>query len=252
MSDSPADGVPTWQTETEYYDIHADRIFSEYPFFLQSIIGNTPEEFLRYLLGKLRLTSKSRLLDLGCGSGYLVGQVSGGICRAMGISTSMACIEGCRTRYPHARFEQANMETFVMPGATHVTAMESLGYGDLEKTLLCATKSLVPGGIFYVRDVLQLSVEDPELRANREYLEYYWKWKALRADELISLFYQAGFELLEYKNQTSLINTSILAECMSRHSAVPYIPPYPKRGAAASGEFVFKKWPHSSEQPNPV
>lgn len=228
-----------WQTETEYYDLHAERMFAEFAFFDQGHIGNTAEEFLRYLTDRLNLTSKSRLLDLGCGSGYLVGQLHGRFCHAMGISTSAVSIRGCRERYPHAQFVEANMESFVVPGMTHVTALESMGYADLRKTIECAAQCLVPRGTLYIREVLRLNEESKEMRANREYLEHYWKWTARKADEVISECYRVGFELMEYHNQTRIANSAFLAECMARHSAAPYRPPYPGKGAATIGEFTF-------------
>lgn len=233
--------MPIWETETEYYERYSDLYFPMLPFFHHGIVGNTPEEFLHYILGRLRLTAKSRLIDLGCGSGYFVGEIARNGSQAIGISTSMACIRGCRQRYPNARFEIANMESWIRPGATHVTAMESLGYADAEKTLACVARSLVPGGVFYINDVFRKVIdEDKEDRANREYFEHYWKYRVRRVDEFVTLAYRAGFELREFRDLRNRANYEILRNICSQYDEVPYCQPYPDRGSPTYPvEFLF-------------
>ncbi len=226
------DGEPLWHSETEYYERYSDVFFPIMPFFHHGIVGNSHEEFLQYILGKLRLTAKSRLIDLGCGSGYFVGEVTRRGSLAIGISTSQACIRGCRERYPFARFELANMETYVQAGATHVTAMESLGYADAEKTLACIARNLVRGGLLYINDVFWKYIdEDAEQRANRLYFEHYWKYKARRVDEFIALAYRQGFELVDFNDLRASVNSEILLKICAEHGEVPYKEPYPERGS---------------------
>lgn len=237
------DGIPVWHTETEYYERYADIYFPMLPFFHHGIVGNSHEEFLKYILDKLRLTSKSRLIDLGCGSGYFVSEVTRRGCMAIGISNSNACIRGCRERHPHAHFELANMEAYIKPGATHVTAMESLGYADVDKTLQCIARSLIPGGLLYINDVFQKHIdEDTEQRENREYFEYYWKYKARRVDEFIMLAYRHGFQLLEFNDLRACANSEILRKICEEHDEVPYKSPHPDRDSPIYPvEFMFAR-----------
>lgn len=243
MKEPRITGIPTWNTETEYYERYADVYFPILPFFHHGIVGNSPAEFLQHILGKLRLTSKSRVVDLGCGSGYFVNEVTSRGSRAVGISTSAACIRGCKERYPNAMFELANMEAYIKPGATHVTAMESLGYANIEKTFSCVAQSLSPGGIFYVNDVFQKTIiETPEQLENRKYFEYYWKYKARRVDEFVALAYRSGFELSEFNDLRSRANSEILLRICEEHDEVPYRSPYPELGSPTYPvEFIFTR-----------
>lgn len=236
-------GEPIWSSETEYYERYSDTYFPILPFFHHGIIGNSHEEFLNYLLLRLKPTHGSRLVDLGCGSGYFVGKLTERGVLAVGISTSNACISGCRKRYPKARFELANMESFISPGATHVTAMESLGYADARKTLSCVARTLIPGGVFYVNDVFRKHIEeDAQQRANREYFEHYWKYKARRVDEFIALAYEAGLELREFRDLSKRANPQILRDICAQHDEVPYQDPYPERGSPTYPvEFIFTR-----------
>ena len=38
-----------WKNETEFYNLHSKEIFSEFPFYHLSMVGNTKEEFLNYI-----------------------------------------------------------------------------------------------------------------------------------------------------------------------------------------------------------
>lgn len=102
-----------WKSETEFYDMHSEKIFSEFRFYHFGMLGHTDKDFLLYVMQKLKVTTRSKFLDLGCGSGYLAGNLALQ-CESWGISTSAASIEGCRRRYPRATFEVANMESFFL------------------------------------------------------------------------------------------------------------------------------------------
>lgn len=230
---------PSWRTETEYYERHAQRIFSRYPFFHYGMIGETPEEFLQHIIGKLSLNSKSHLLDLGCGSGYLAGHVSA-ICHATGISTSRKCVEGCKSRYPSANFKVANMESYVSHGATHVTALESLGYADAATTMRRTACNLVPGGIFYLKELCRLPAEDHQQLANRVYWENFWKYRALPVDELVHHANDVGLELIELHELKEQVNSATYISSL-RFNEAEYRSPFPGRGdPAVPVEIIFR------------
>jgi cyclopropane fatty-acyl-phospholipid synthase-like methyltransferase len=230
---------PSWRTETEYYERHATRVFSRYPFFHYGMIGDTPEAFLQHITGKLSLQSDSRLLDLGCGSGYLAGKVST-ICHATGISTSRKCIDGCRARYPSAYFEVADMESYVSPDTTHVTALESLGYADAATTMRRIAGNLVPGGIFYLKELCRHDAEDDEQLANRLYWENFWKYRALPVGDLIRHANDAGLELIEFHDLRGRVNSATYVSSLKLNES-EYRNPFPGRGdPAIPVEIIFR------------
>ncbi|MCB9361264.1 MAG: methyltransferase domain-containing protein [Flavobacteriales bacterium] len=89
-----------WSTEEEFYDLHTNKFFSKDKFYHVYIIGSNDKEFADYIISKLNLTPESKVVDLGCGSGYLVSEISK-ICECIGISTSKQSIKKAKENYPH-------------------------------------------------------------------------------------------------------------------------------------------------------
>lgn len=229
-----------WESEKQFYEMHCDVLFPKYGFYHVGMIGRTDAEFLSYVCGRLNLNAESVLVDLGCGSGYLVGHVSA-LCEAVGLSTSPKLVDGCRERYPDASFLVGNMESYVHEGATHIVSMESLGYADLEKTLCSISESLEPDGIFYLKDLFRLDWEESRQMANREHWERYWNYKGRLVEEVIVAARAHHLVLSELKDVTRLINPERMFESMSLNSA-PYVLPFPDvNNYLRSVELVFIK-----------
>ena len=148
-----------WNNEAEFYNLHSKQIFSEFPFYHLSMIGNTKEEFLNYIINSAKINSKSRVVDLGCGSGYVADSLNR-LCECTGISTSQECVNQAKINYPNANIKIANMETFSNKNSTHFLALESMGYSDAGKTFKNVYKNLEKDGIFYIKDACKKNHEN--------------------------------------------------------------------------------------------
>lgn len=136
-----------WKDKKEFYEIHSKEIFSLYPIYHISMIGKNKYEFLEYITKKARIYPKAKILDLGCGSGFIVNSLNQ-YCECIGISTSEECIKQCKINHPLSKFEIANMENYISENCTHILALESLGYSNVEKTFETVSKNLKKVGYF--------------------------------------------------------------------------------------------------------
>ena len=228
-----------WKNEKEFYNLHSREIFSRFPFYHVSMIGKTKEEFLEYIIRKARINKDSNVVELGCGSGYVVASLNR-ICNCIGISTSEECITQCLLNYPDAKFEINNMEVYQYSYATHFLALESLGYADLNKTLKNVYANLKKGGIFYVKDLIQLSNETEKEKTNRKYWEHYWCYNSFSVLEIITIAYTVGFKLVEFNDITGEINSNMFRESL-KFNKVPFLLPFPKTNFLAACDFLFIK-----------
>jgi cyclopropane fatty-acyl-phospholipid synthase-like methyltransferase len=217
-----------WRNEREFYDLHSADLFHHYDFYDASIIGDTDQDCLSFMLGELRLDQTSTLIDLGCGSGYLASAASQ-ICRkAIGISTSKECIRVCKERRGEnekLKFLVANMENYVHKGATHVVAMESMGYASLKKTFRSVNKSLGYGGIFYIKEVARLVFETQERRENRQYVENYYKYKHRLTADIIKSAQVHGFDIMALQDRTDSQNNAFFLDS-SKYNKSPLCLPH--------------------------
>jgi 2-polyprenyl-3-methyl-5-hydroxy-6-metoxy-1,4-benzoquinol methylase len=88
-----------WKNEIDFYDLHSKDIFSKFPFYHLSMIGNTREEFSNYIINKVGINEGSKVIDAGCGGGYFTNTIND-ICDVVGISTSGECIKQAKLNYP--------------------------------------------------------------------------------------------------------------------------------------------------------
>jgi len=89
-----------WNTAEEFYDLHAKVFFSNGHFYHSNMIGNNDDEFAKYVISKLNLKNSDNVVDLGCGSGYLVNEISK-ICNCTGISNSKESIKIAKNIFPN-------------------------------------------------------------------------------------------------------------------------------------------------------
>jgi cyclopropane fatty-acyl-phospholipid synthase-like methyltransferase len=228
-----------WKTEKEFYDLHSEKLFSGNSFYHATMIGKTKEEFAEYVIGRLKLKTGDKVIDLGCGSGYLVSEISK-ICDCTGISTSPECIKQCRINYPECKFQLGDMESYQASGVTHFIELEAIGYPDMKRTFENVFSNLKSGGIFYAKDVFYYYKETTEQKENREYWESYFKYKISNVPEFVELGYQAGFQLLEYNDLSSKVNLEIFLESLKKN-IVEFKYPHPDVWCHIAGEFIFQK-----------
>lgn len=228
-----------WKTETEFYNMHSKEIFSKYSFYHASMIGKTKQEFLKHIIKNARIYPKAKIVDLGCGSGYLVDSLKD-ICEIAGISTSKECIKQAKINYPKSNFEIGNMETYSKPDSTHYLALESIGYTNIEKTFKNAFKNLKTNGIFYIKDLFQKDNETKEEKENREHHMNYWKYDFLKIIDIIKIGSKTGFRLLSYNDLTHKINPEMFLDSL-KYNKTEYIVPHKDVIFLVAGEFIFIK-----------
>ena len=228
-----------WNNEVEFYDMHSKDIFSRFPFYHHAMVGENEKEFLKYIIAKARITPKSQVVDLGCGSGYLVGKLNG-FCNAVGISTSKECIRQAQLNFPGANFEVANMENYSRKGVTHFIALESLSYSNIDETFKNASKNLKSGGIFYIKDYIRKLIETEEEKENREHVQFYWKYFPVTLPEIITIANSHGFSLTEFSDLSGRANHTMYLTAANYHK-VKFEDRYPGIRFLVTGEFLFIK-----------
>ena len=228
-----------WENETEFYDLHSEDIFSKFPFYHTAMIGNTEEEFLNYIIKTSKIDSNSRVVDLGCGGGYVVNCLNK-FCKSIGISTSEKCIQQAKINYPDSEFEVANMETFLKKDSTHFLTLESMGYADIEKTFKNIYNNLQKNGILYTKEWYKKFKETKEQVENRKHFEHYFKYYPHNITDVITIAYESGFHLLSLKDLSNKFNANMYLEC-SKYHKVEYISPYPEISFVNSMELLFIK-----------
>lgn len=228
-----------WKTGKEYYELHSKAMFSRYPFYHATMVGSTKEEFKEYVFERLRLKSGDRVVDLGCGSGYITSEISK-VCECTGISNSEACIEQCRINYPEAKFELGEMQTYKKPGATHFIAMESIGYSEIPLTLNNVYENLKPGGMFYVKDIFYYFNESSKQKENRLHWENYFMYKTDTVPNFVKLAYEAGFEVLSYTDISEKVNFSMFLDSL-QYNLVEFNYPHPEIYCHVAAEFILWK-----------
>lgn len=228
-----------WKSEEEFYNLHAFDLFSHFEFYHVAVLGNSAQEFMEHIIERARIAPGDRILDLGCGSGYLVNELSK-LGEACGISTSAECIKFCKEQYPSSRYELGNMETYKANDLTHALALESLAYADLEKTMNNVFSSLAPGGYFYCKDWCKYERESMAQTINREVFEYYWKYYPKTVLNMIQTATRCGFELVEFRDLTGKTNYDFFMETVPLHRR-EFALPFPDVWIGLAAEFLFKK-----------
>ncbi|WP_407841311.1 class I SAM-dependent methyltransferase [Streptomyces sp. DSM 116496] len=133
------------------------------------LFGSVPEqlEALDWLLG--RLPARARVLDVGSGTGRPTAEALARAGHAVtGIDVSAAMVETARARVPGARFEQADVRTYV-PQAVGFDAVCSffpllvMDQSDIAAALARMASWIVPGGHLVLAtvpgDIRELDIE---------------------------------------------------------------------------------------------
>jgi cyclopropane fatty-acyl-phospholipid synthase-like methyltransferase len=235
MSDYP------WKTYKDFYDLHASEIFKKDTHYHVGMKGKSPEDDIKNTISQLNLKEKDFVVDLGCGSGYLTHEISK-LCKSVGMSNSEGCIRQAKTNYPENEFILASMDEFYIEDVTHMIAIESIGYSNIDKTFRCVRESLVDGGIFFIKDITLISKPNDKEMANIQYWENYWKYYTLNVPDMISTAYRYGFKLNKFLDISFDENTSIkpFLDTLALNLS-PQIYPYPEHHIVVLTEFTFEK-----------
>jgi cyclopropane fatty-acyl-phospholipid synthase-like methyltransferase len=228
-----------WKTEKEFYEIHSKDIFSRFPFYHSTMIGHSKEEFAYYIIKRAIIDKSSKVIDLGCGSGYLISILSK-LCDARGISTSYENIKQCQKNYPECNFKVENMEENAGEGVSHLLALESIGYSDVRKTFKNASKILIKGGVFYIKDFSFINFHYNKAIENKESFEYFWKYNILKLQDFIKFAYDAGFKVSSIKDLYGRTNSKMAREA-SEYQLMKFKWPHPGVKFLQPVEMIFAK-----------
>ena len=107
-------------------------------------------KFGRDLLSQLAPQPGERILDAGCGTGQLTGEIARSGARVVGIDSAASMIEQARQNFPELRFEQLSVTA--MPYREEFDAVFSNAtlhwVRDAEGAANCISRALKPGGRF--------------------------------------------------------------------------------------------------------
>lgn len=101
-----------------------------------------------------RLAPGARILDAGCGTGYLAAKLVARGFRVTGVDVSAEMAGYARSNVPGAEFLVADMREFRAPGPFHaaVSTFDTLNHildpADLARTISNVAGALAPGGLF--------------------------------------------------------------------------------------------------------
>ncbi|MEO0897000.1 MAG: class I SAM-dependent methyltransferase [Bacteroidota bacterium] len=227
-----------WKDETEFFQLHSKRIFSQHKMYNSAVMGDSPEDFAEYIRKNARIRFLGKVLDLGCGSGFMVHSFSH-IADCMGISTSSACIKQCRDNYPESNFQLGDMASFVYPKATNILAMESLFYSDVPHTLETSWNNLVPGGYLFIYEICKKEGLSQDQEISFESIGNFWKYYPQSVSYVIGEASKVGFQLVEFQDVSNRRNMNFFLETLP----LLEIPdPDPTLSQfLLSAQFLFKK-----------
>lgn len=229
-----------WNNETEFYNLYSNKIFSEFDFYHTSMFGTNSVKFSLEIIKRAMINKNSKVLDLGCGSGYLVNYLRRIVKSSVGISTSKNCIEQCKKNYPESNFYIANMEDFNFKGMTHILSLESLGYSDINRTFSKAYSNLIVGGIFYVKELIFINHKNKLAIENKVHYYNYWKHKLNRLDIIIKSAIDAGFTVISIKNISNITNNKVFYETR-KYNPIKYNILHPEVKFLSPFELIFMK-----------
>lgn len=180
-----------------------DQIAEQYAANYDQIDGEEDLIFPRTFLSYLR--PKSRILDIGCGTGFSVGWFIENGMEAEGIDLSSSMIKIAKRNYPQTFFQLADMRTFkpserpdaVWAGYT----LFHLEQEDFEKTLDNIRSYLKKDSVFAL--VMQegsgeVEIPEPFKPDEKTYIHLY------TLDELSEILKKHGFEVLEHKRKSPI------------------------------------------------
>ena len=207
-----------WSSQKEFYDVQSKDLFThveEVPFYHLSFIGQSGEEFAKYLINEGEVDKQSRVIDMGCGTGYFVNKLSE-FCYAEGISNSEECIKYAKLNFPENIFKVEGMETYIGKNMTHCFFLESLFYSDIQNTFKNANKVLVDGGILFIKEWFDVSSNEYQT-INKEHFIKYFAYYIQTVDKVIKIAENNGFRLIDSKDLSKKFNPTFYQNSLKYH-----------------------------------
>lgn len=232
------------QNNIDFFNTQADSIFnnSVTKFYHMAFVGKSDTDFLQYIINEAEIKSRSRVLDIGCGSGYLVHELAK-ICEAEGVTNSKENLKVCKKLYPENKYILGDMETIESSGKTHCIFLESFSYGDIEKSFKNCYKNLSPGGILFMKEWCRVEEETKETKENINALEETFFYSPHLLSTLLNEAQQNGFHLMDEKNLIHEINSQPYVATLPYHndSVKNFRFPYPDAATVIPVQLKFRK-----------
>jgi SAM-dependent methyltransferase len=207
-----------WSSQKEFYDVQSKDLFThveEIPFYHGSLIGQSGEEFVKYLIDEGSIDKQSRVIDMGCGTGYFVNKLSK-FCYAEGISNSEECIKYAKLNFPDNIFKVEGMETYTGKNMTHCFFLESLFYSDVQNTFKNANKVLVDGGILFIKEWFDVSSNKYQT-INKDHFSKYFVYYIQTVDKVVKIAENNGFRLIDSKDLSKIFNPIFYRKSIKYH-----------------------------------
>ena len=105
-------------------------------------------EFGKGLVTLLDPQPGERILDIGCGTGHLTGEIAARGAHAIGIDSSPDMIEAAREAYPRLKFQVEDAQNFAFPEQFDAIFSNATLHwiNEPEKAVQCIAAALKPGG----------------------------------------------------------------------------------------------------------
>lgn len=232
------------ENNVDFFDNQAESIFNNptTKFYHMAFVGKTDEQFVKYIIAQAGINKNSHVLDMGCGSGYLVNQLSE-LCEAEGITNSPVNLKVCEDLYPDNKFTLGDMENFESESKTHCIALESFNYSNMEKSFKNCYDNLAQGGILFMKEWCLVEGETKESKENCKSLEETFFYYPQKVSTLLNLAQRTGFRLIEEKNLIHKMNSAPYVSTLPYHNdAVKNFRfPYPEVETVIPIQLKFRK-----------
>jgi len=189
------------------------------PYFVSKTVFKpnlTSELIVRGIEKNRKLLSKKKILDMGCGSGYLVNELTK-LCGAEGISNSIENINTCKKLFTKSKYTVGNMESYQCEAKSHCIAMESFNYSNPELTFKNAHTILKSGGILFLKELCGVEEDNPNTLIKKGTLQNIFHYTPYKLSFLLELAKNAGFELISNKDLTGMINPTSYERSVKYH-----------------------------------
>jgi hypothetical protein len=232
-----------WKDAREFYNAQIGLLSHplEVPLYHSHVVGNNEKEFMDYIFKQSGIDKNSRVVDMGCGTGYVVDKINE-ICYAEGISNSEECVKQARMNFPNRVFKVESMEDYVGKDMTHFLFLESLFHSNVENTLKNSSIVLAEGAILFVKEQFDVC-DNFKKTQNKKYYENFFKYYPQTVSSVIEIAEKYGFECLSV-NRLSEVNFSFVEKSIKYHTSEflnyeePYMDGYPY---VEPFELKFKK-----------
>ena len=179
------------------------------------VFNNMKDEYeIGEIVNKTNPSSKSKVLDVGCGTGHHVGELNAKGVDVIGLDISEAMVKKAKENFPNAKFQQGDAlkgDTFAANSFTHILCMYFTIYyfQDKETFLKNAYNWLMPGGFLMIH-LVDRKKFDPILPPGNPLLlvspQKYAKERITSTRVKFTDFtYAANFELDENKNEARFL-----------------------------------------------